>query len=58
MMTPAVRGTGTPRPLPMPSMATPMVPVVCQLDPVARAMMEQISRVARGKKEGFRMNRP
>ena len=31
---------------------------VFQAAEVARAMMEQISRVARGKKEGFRMNRP
>ncbi len=58
MMTPAVRATGTPRPLPMPSMAIPMVPEVCQEDPVAREMMEQIKSVASGKIAGLRMNRP
>ena len=47
-----------PRPKPMPIRATPMVPMVPQEVPVAREVMEQISRVAMKKMVGCISCRP
>lgn len=55
---PATNGSGKPRPAPTPISATPMVPVVPQLVPVASAVIAQIMSVAGKKIEGERKVSP
>ncbi len=55
---PATIGNGNPRPAPTPIRATPIVPVVPQLVPVASDVSAQMIRVAGRKIEGDRMVNP
>ena len=55
---PAVSGAGTPSPLPMPIIATPIVAIVDHDDPVERDIIEHTKSVARGKILGFKIDKP
>ena len=47
-----------PSPLPIPSKATPIVPIVPHEEPVARDVTEQIITVANKKIDGFKIDNP